>query len=136
MIIDNIIQEFKDQGVELNSGTFEKDISDLELHLNFKFKDDFKEFYKKVNGFKKRDWTKGMFSIFPLERIKEEYDLKKGKNSNINFIPFCDFLINSHWLGFLRDKEGVYKYDDEPEKISNTFEETLLLILEGSEKIY
>lgn len=92
--ITKIIQYWQQSRIKLNKGASLEEIEILEKKVNFKFPDDFKEFYIHINGFKDSDWDENMFSIFPLQRIEEEYfDLEEEI-----FVPFCDYLINSHLI--------------------------------------
>jgi hypothetical protein len=72
-----------------------------------------------------------MFSIWTLERIVEEYEKTQYKS----FVPFCDFLIDSHRIGYLKTESGTYK-DIDLTKVANTFEQTIQLIIEDSRLLY
>lgn len=132
-MIEEQIDNWKKQGVAINTGASENDIKFLEKSTAFRFPDDFTVFYKSVNGFKDMDWTSNMFSIFPLDRIKEEYEHEENQK---NFVPVCDFLISSHHLGYLKGKEGIYKDYDQKNPVCSNFTELLNLIEADSEKIY
>lgn len=67
-----------------------------------------------------------------LERIIDEYQ----SGNNKKFIAFADFLIGSHWIGFMSDREGIYKFYEEPEFVSATFEQAIRLINSDSTIIY
>jgi hypothetical protein len=127
------IKYWKSKGIELNTGVKDKDILALEKELSFTFPEDFKAFYRLLNGFKERDWTSNMFSLFPLERIKEEYEFERNEK---NFVPICDWLISSHHLGFLKGKPGIFKDYSQTEKVCNNLIELLDLIDSDSQKIY
>jgi hypothetical protein len=73
-----------------------------------------------------------MFSLWPVDRIIEEYNSSSDKN----FIGFSDYLINSHQIGFTKDRNGIYKYHNKPELIADTFEQGIHLININSEIIY
>jgi hypothetical protein len=122
----------EETGVKFNNGATWEEISDIETKLQFVFSDSFKNFYTIINGFKDRDMTYNLFSIWPLEKILEEYVNDDDKN----FIPFCDFLLNSHWHGFLKDKQGIFKSYDTKNPIASTFEEAIELIYIDSNLIY
>lgn len=137
MEITEIIEAWRNSGIQVNKGANLIEIDKLEKHLEFEFPESFKEFYTKIDGFKNSDWNEHMFSIFPLERIKEEYDYNKNKD----FIPFCDYLINSHQIGFSKATEGIYiNYEnllgDMNDKVADNFRESLIEILKNSDKIY
>ena len=135
--IIEIIKYWKQSRIELNSGVNLESIQKLEKKVNFEFPQSFKEFYTEINGFKDRDWNENMFTMYPLERIEEEYfDLKSDV-----FIPFCDFLINAHQIGFSKDVKGIYiNYQhhllDRNDKVAETFEQSLVEIINNSDKIY
>lgn len=108
-------------------------ITQLEQEIGFEFPDEFKELYLKVNGFKDGDWTPNMFSFFPLERIKEEYENEQNEK---NFIPIFDFLIASHFLGYIKEEGIIYKDYDQSEKVCNNIIELIELINIDSDKVY
>jgi hypothetical protein len=133
-----IISQWKVQNINLNTGAIKDNIAELEKQLDFKFPTDFHEMYMVVNGFANDDWTSNMFSLWPLLRILKEYQ----EGENLDFIGFCEYLINSHSLGFSRSRAGVFiSYAlAEPvefqEVVALTFKEALYLINTDSEKIY
>ena len=119
--------------LKLEPGASIADIESTELELDFHFPADMKDLYQVVNGFK--DWdmdVDSMISIWPMERIRDEYHAGSDKN----FIGFCDFLINSHSIGFFKDQNGVFKCYDAFNPISETFVQAIDLINTGSELIY
>jgi hypothetical protein len=121
------------RGLKLESGALIADIESTELAVGFQFPADMKELYLVVNGF--RDWdmdVDNMISIWPMERIREEYKA----NSDKNFVGFCDFLINSHSIGYFKGRDGIFKCYDDFNTISETFIEAIDLINSGSTLIY
>lgn len=131
--MEEIIKHWKLKEIKLNDGCSNEDIEILEKRIAFTFPEYFKTFYRLINGFGDRDWTPNMFSLFPLERIKEEYEYKQNDK---NFVPICDFLISSHHLGYLKGKNGIFKDCQPNEKICNNLIELLTLIEQDSENIY
>jgi cell wall assembly regulator SMI1 len=69
-MIEIKINHWKKKEIAINTGASDDDIKSLEECIDFKFPDEFVTFYKSINGFKDRDWTPNMFSLFPLDRIK------------------------------------------------------------------
>lgn len=137
MEIRNIIEFWKSSNIKLNDGVKLTEITLLEKHIDFQFPDTFKQFYSEINGFKNSAWNEHMFSIFPIEGIKEEFDFLKNKD----FIPFCDYLINSHQIGFSKKAKGIYiNYENIlqnfNDKVADNFELSMLEILNNSDKIY
>ncbi len=136
MSLSEIITHWKLSGIKLNDGARIEKINALEGELNFSFPASFKDFYKEVNGFKDWDWNENMFTIYPIERIRKEH----SESINKSFIPFCDYLINSHQIGF--DKTNGKVYLDYPleggarQKVADTFTQSLIEIVKNSEKIY
>jgi SMI1/KNR4 family protein SUKH-1 len=123
------------QGINLETGAKAEDIESTESFVGFVFPLEMKELYKGVNGFENWDWTPGMISLWPMERIREEY--KTGDDKN--FVAFCDFLINSHCIGFLKNQPGIYKRYDERypvDRIAESFKEAIRLINSNSDLIY
>jgi hypothetical protein len=113
------------RNIKLASGASRADIEFTELEVGFQFPADMKELYLAVDGF--RDWDMdppSMISIWPMERIREQYNTNPDKN----FVGFCDYLINSHHIGFLKDSAGIYKCYDEFNPIAKSFQEVIGLI--------
>lgn len=131
MMIEENIKHWKSKAIKVNEGSSNQDIEKLEERIDFIFPTDFKTFYQSLNGFKDRDCTPNMFSLFPLERIKEEYeDVQNEKN----FVPICDYLISSHHLGYLKGENGIFKDYEQVEKVCENLIELLTLIDQDSEK--
>jgi hypothetical protein len=132
-----VVDFWRRQDLKLGDGASLNLIEKTEQYLSVKFPDSFKELYKKVDGFKDMDWNEHMFCVWPLERIVEEYDFKR----NADCIGFSDFLINSHWIGFVRNQPGIFKWYDHkdypnPEKIAENFEDAIDLINSSADIIY
>lgn len=137
MEIKEIIETWKNSKIKLNEGASLIEINQLEKKLKYEFPETFKEFYTKIDGFKDSDWNENMFSIFPIERIKDEYETSENKD----FIPFCDYLINSHQIGFNRKNHKIYiNYEnilgDFNDKVADNFKLSLIEIINNSDKIY
>jgi len=134
---NNVVDLWKTQNIKLGEGASSSTIEKTEQYLSVKFPESFRELYKKVNGFKEMDWNEHMFCVWSLDRIIEEYNYKRYPD----FIGFCDFLINSHWIGFVKDQSGVFKrYDlkgySNPEKIADNFEDAIEMINTSADIIY
>ncbi|SEI49163.1 SMI1 / KNR4 family (SUKH-1) [Dyadobacter sp. SG02] len=129
---DEVISQWQIERIELNTSITNDQINVAEQILNFTFPDQFKQLYTKANGFSNYDWLSNMFSIWPLERIIDEYQ----SSTNKQFIAFADFLIGSHWIGFMNDRDGIYKFYKEPEFVSVTFEQAIRLINSDATIIY
>ena len=134
MSFEAIIRLWQTQGVQLNTGSSHELIAEVEQHCQFTFPLAFKEFYRLANGFRSNDWTPDMFSLWSLEKIQAEYE---ASDEQI-LLPFCDWLIHSHHLGFVKDKPGIYKmYGTVEEKpICENFEQVLEWIALGSQELY
>lgn len=135
--VDKVALKWRSEGVKINEPATDELIEHTEGVLKFSFPADFKEFYSVINGFKDLDWQEHMWHFWPLERIMEEYSDLKDKD----FIPFCDFLLASHYIGFKRNQHGIYKlysnfYESESIPIAQTIEEVVLLINSSSDLIY
>jgi len=137
--INKTIKLWEERNIKIENGATIEIIKETQNILGFIFPEAFIELYKKTNGFKNNDWDEHMFSIWPLHRIIEEYQYSHIKNENI--IGFCDYLINSHCIAFLKNQNGIFKiYDltsiNSPEKIADTFEEAIEMINSNNELIY
>ena len=105
-------------------------IESTEADLGFRFPSDMKDLYRVVNGFKDCDMdVSSMISIWPMERIREEYIAGNDKN----FIGFCDWLIFSHSIGFFKGRMGIFKCYDELNAIAETFRQVIDMINNDSE---
>ena len=131
-LIDNIIDQWKSESIRLNGPSSLEVIEQVENLVQFSFPDDFKALYLRVDGFKDWDVRPNMFSIWPLERIVDEYK----ENQDKNFIGFSDYLINSHHIGFYKHKIGIYICHAEYFAISPNFIESIQAINSDSEAIY
>lgn len=130
---DKIIDLWRTENIKLSHPATIDAIKVAEETLDFQFPIDFREFYLKLDGFIDWDWTQNMFSIWPLARILEEYQNESDKS----FIVFADYLINSHHIGFIKGKNGVFKnYGATPEFIAETFSETIVLINSDADILY
>jgi hypothetical protein len=134
---NKVVFSWNAQSVKLEEGASSGIIEKAEQHLLFKFPDSFKILYNKANGFKDMDWNEHMFCFWPLHRVMEEYDY----NRHPDFIGFCDFLISSLWIGFVRNQPGIFKrYNlqglSNPEKIADSFEEAVEMINANAGMIY
>ncbi|WP_431241568.1 SMI1/KNR4 family protein [Flavobacterium sp. P21] len=125
------ISIWNEAGIKLQSGASEELILEFEKKLNFKFPKDFRSFYLKVNGFVDFEWNKNMFSLWSLERIYEEYKF----DQNLDYIAFCDYLINSHSMGYMKSRNGIFM-NTTNEKVCETFEEFIDLLNANSDKLY
>ncbi len=131
--IDKIKEKWASENIKLNSPATSESIKAAEKIIDFQFPDDCKEFYLKLDGFADWDWTKNMFSIWPLAKILEEYHNENDKS----FIVFADYLINAHHIGFVKGKNGVFKNSTEThELIADTFSEVILLINSDADILY
>jgi hypothetical protein len=110
MNFETIIQQFHTQGIRLYEGSTPGVLSRLERRCQFKFPSSFTQFYLQANGFEDEAWTADMFSLWSLEKIGVEYEERLVRfGSTATFIPFCDYLIQSHLIGFLPNQLGIYK---------------------------
>ncbi|WP_143307491.1 SMI1/KNR4 family protein [Chitinophaga vietnamensis] len=132
-IID-IWQQWRTEKIKLNPAASPDLIAEIEIAIGFSFPEEFKELYAQVNGFADFDWRENLFSIWPLERILEEYESSADKG----FVGFSDYLINSHSLGFLKSQSGVFKNYGTGKYIpvSASFTESIKLINSNSDLIY
>jgi hypothetical protein len=67
--------------------------------------------------------------------IIEEHNTYQNKN----FIGFCDFLLASHFIGFNKNRPGIFKeYGnvEDGEQIASSFEEIVLMINSNADAIY
>jgi hypothetical protein len=129
---DQAILLWKEKSIKLNAGLSQNEIAEFEKLLNFTFPQDFIELYQKVNGFEDFEWNNELFSLWSLDRISKEYQ----EGNSEKYIGFCDYLINSHNIGFLRTDNRVYKNYDHSNPIADNFKDIIILINSNSELIY
>ena len=134
---DAVFDLWKTAGLDISEAASPDLIEKTEQQVSFTFPEAFRQLYKRADGWKDMAWNEHMFSMWPLERIIEEYDY--GRHPH--FIGFCDYLVNSHWIGFVRYKPGIFKrYDlegfSEPEKIADSFEDAIEMINTNADAIY
>jgi hypothetical protein len=132
--VEKVVSKWTIEGVKINGGASTAAINTAETVLNFKFPDDFKALYLAIDGFRDLDWQEHMFYFWPLERIIEEFAESKDKS----FIGFCDFLLASHYIGFNKNKTGIFKMYStmENDPIAQTFEEAVGMINSSADGIY
>jgi hypothetical protein len=129
---DQAISHWVSKGIKLQEGAPEEKITLLENILSFKFPADFSELYIKVNGFADWDSNEGMFSLWPLEKIFEEYHA----NGDINYIGFCDYLINSHTIGYDKTDGRIFKDYNTTQPIAETFRHFIQLLNSDDDLLY
>ena len=132
---ESVISQWKAQKIPLQKGATLAAISKTEKILEFTFPLSFKVLYQKVDGFEHFEWNENMIGIWQLSRMENEF----GRYSN--FVGFGDFLINSCSYGFLKDQPGIFKawdlaYSTPLEKIAESFEEAIDLILANTDLLY
>jgi len=128
--IDDAIAGWKASKTKLQPGVSIKMIHQFETVLQVNFPQDFIDFYTNVNGFELYDWNEHMFSLWPLERIKDEYD------SEIGYIALCDFLIDSYRIGILLETGYIYKDFDFVNPIAKSFKEFIILLNKNDDTLY
>jgi SMI1 / KNR4 family (SUKH-1) len=122
--IQNAINYWKLDKIDLLPGADLKSISSLEKDVGVKLPTDFIDFYLTVNGFKDLRVNSNMFCIWPIEKIRKDYLVFHDKN----FIGFCDYLMDSHWIGLHKISQGVFNDFDLEKPITGTFKEFIKFI--------
>jgi hypothetical protein len=135
--VDTVVSKWKTEGVKLNAAASLSSIESTETILDFKFPDDFKEFYLQINGFLDLDWQEHMFHFWPLEKIVGEFD----ESSDESFIGFCDFFLSCHYIGFMKNQPGIFKRYSiikypEHNPLALSFKEVVNMINSSSDLIY
>lgn len=130
--INEAILTWQKEGIALNPGELEPYIAEIEQWLDFSFPQDFCELYKVVNGFERGVSNENFFSLWSLDTLWEEYP----NNMEDGFIGFCDYMINSHQIGFIKGQPGVYKDYERTTMIASSFEEFIEMLNTDSELLY
>jgi len=129
----NVINNWNEKNIQLEKSVSESEIRKAEDIIGIKFPISFIELYKRANGFKDSDCNENMISIWPIQKIIEEYPID---NSNKDFVSFCDYFIFSHCIGFLKGTDGIFKDYGHKILIASSFEECIDLINANSNLIY
>jgi hypothetical protein len=123
--LHNLLLKWRLEGVRLNPPASVAEIEDVETILNFKFPQDFKEFYLQANGFDEWDMLDNSYiSLWPLYRIIDEFN-ERGEPE---FVGICDWLMRCYTIGFHRHKAGFFKLHnklDDASCVDITFAELL-----------
>ena len=128
-----IIERWQAENVSLNAGASTSDMAQLEQALDFKFPTEFKELYAVADGFAEWDMDPECFSMWPTDRILEEYAAAKDDS---DLIGICDFLIWSHALGFLRSAPGIFTDYDRTKPVAKTVAELVQLMETDPGELY
>jgi hypothetical protein len=133
--IQNAIDQWNTEGLQLNPPASASDIEKAEACLSFHFPEDFKELYSIVNGFADFEIRGFMLSLWSLDRIIDDYTASK------KFIMFSDFSISVCQYGFDKDKIGVFKaythhQQGSYELVTESFQEMIELINTDSELLF
>lgn len=131
---ENLISIFRNQGINIAPGLSENDIINLEKKMNFLFPEDYKTYHSISNGFLDWEMDKNNFSIWTFDRIEEQYF--ENEEHEPDFIPICDYLINSWWYGYVKGRKGIYTDRDSLKPVAKDFEEFLELIITDDGKLY
>jgi hypothetical protein len=135
--IDEVMAKWRTEGVKLNPPATILEIEKTETALNYKFPDDFKEFYLAADGFSEMDWQEHMFTFWPLKMIVEEYEVSDNKN----FLGFSDYFLAASHIGFNRNRSGIFKYygkkhGEDGEYIADSFANVVGMINASDDLIY
>ena len=128
--VDRAISTWRNEEIPLLPGVSMTYIAEVEQVLGFAFPSDFKELYTKVNGFADNAINPHMFSLWPLDTIYKQYlQALDGQELILeeldeDFIAFCDFMVNSHTIGFDITKPGIYLSYDRRE-VAKSFSECI-----------
>ena len=135
-IINLFINEYSLKNIKFNKGVSLEIIKDFEQKINFVFPSDFKYFYKNRNGF---DYVMddNLYCLWSIERIfKELSEYYPNQNDIIDFIPIADYQMNSHHVGFLLNKKGLYKDYEVFVKVADTYSEFIQKLLKGDNDLF
>jgi hypothetical protein len=129
--ITEAMATWRREGIALQAGVSLQYIEEVEQMLGFTFPDDFKEFYSTVDGFAQDTMSKSMIYMWSMNMIFQEYIA----GDDDDFIAFCDYMINSHRIGFIKGLPGIYKCYDLVIPIAETFSTCIQLIYTDSDLI-
>ncbi|GAB2978825.1 hypothetical protein GCM10027049_13020 [Mucilaginibacter puniceus] len=133
--VQNVLSKWKDEGVKVNDGVSLSEIEKAERILNFMLPEDFKAFYKAVNGFEDFEFIESWISLWSINRIIAEY------NKENRFIMFSDFSLSVCQYGFDKENGDIYKayshHQQEPfEFLTKSFKEFIEFIDNDSELLF
>ena len=126
--ISEAIITWQKEGIPLMPGVSLQYIEEVEEMLDFTFPDDFKAFYTAVDGYAIDTMSNSMIYMWPVNMIFKEY----MAGDDDDFIAFCDYMVNSHRIGFIKNEPGIYKCYDRKEPIADSFSTCMQLIYTDS----
>lgn len=127
----------RDDMMLFNEGASIEQLENLEKMLNFQFPKSFRDFYQLADGFRNWHLSQHLLTIWPLSGIAETHDEMVGDPVGAGgFIPFCDYSIHCHFIGFIRGRDGIFKSYDSMDPICAGFEEALEMIRAGAAEVY
>jgi hypothetical protein len=123
--LQELLIKWRSEGVKLNPPASVAEIENAETVLDFKFPEDFKAFYLQVNGFADFYMQEEQFTLWPITEIIKTFGFE-----DTEFIGFCDYLVNSHSIGYSKKFQGIFKdYAHVSDSIiAKTFKELIEII--------
>ncbi len=134
--IENAIENWRREGVNLLSPEQAAAVIAALNKTGRKYSRDVVDLYCATGGMKDGGMDSLLFSLWTLDRVVSE-----SSNYEHQFIPFADWLINSHFYCFKYENEessSVYVdllNGDEPQCLATTLSEFFELFLTAPEKI-
>lgn len=128
--VEEAIKAWEAEDVNLLPGVTLEELRDYEKVLGFSFPQEFNTLYQKMNGFELMDYS--MFCLWPLEKIWEEY----SEGDERDFIAVCDYLINSHTIGFYKPDGCLYKSYDRAEPVSCSYRQLIEMVRKEDGRLF
>ena len=86
------------------------------------------------NGFLDWEMDENYYSIWTFDRIEEYY--AEFKQSDSEFIPICDYLINCWHYGYIKNREGIFSDCNGIVCVAKDFNEFINLIIKDADILY
>jgi SMI1 / KNR4 family (SUKH-1) len=145
VIISRLVEFWRNQSIVIFTKT-EQEIDNIEKNISFILPNDFREFYKNVNGMQMlypNEIDNEGFLFYPVEAIissSKEFHNTGIMNKEKTFI-FAEYMHKSWWYGFELQSQDSYVIGIIPDKdtfkpITNSLIDFIQLYLEDSPKLY
>ena len=108
MLVDRVIEQWLNAGVELRPGAPCDAIRAVERLLGAALPDDARAFYEKANGMRDFAYDRWFVSIWSCERLISEHEVQRGSDARGAYmdVSFADVMISSWYFWFRVREDG------------------------------
>ena len=131
--VDDVISSWQREGVSLTPPITLKAVKAELSKTGQRISKDVVDLYCRTGGMAKNEMDSHCFSMWPFDTVT-------AVNSDRPYLAFADFLIDSHWYGFVYESETHSKvcidYGKELEIIADSVEDFFRRILNDPRSLY